>query len=425
MRNRLFVIGLAVLAHAGLVLGEPVQETPSPAPFPAPSSDLACALKTQGVPPDAALQRFKSKKGDRTQWDQIPRCGKKPADWSKLSCGQICRVTLNDLRPTQSAIGVEAVNCKANAISRKLEEKHYGDYFVSSKRVVPVIVGPSAKLYVTDHHHLSNALYRVDLPDDSLEGIESAEDWDKSPSRRELLVYVLFNLTPEYLQKTGAIQPDQSYDMDDFIASMNAYSGGADSDWCTKTADGEGVVLEGIGLNWPCNAQGKAISFAEIAYAGPGRERKIWELADDPYRSMARWVRNAYGYVKCGDDPNLSQVPACSVEVPTNPAFFMEFQWANFLRAQFMRERPEAHQVLTTTLRPGHGQLAAISRYLPDGMQMAEGSAARGMIGFNDGVIEQARPRDFPDFGLAQDECELEQSLQDLGAELGWTDSND
>jgi hypothetical protein len=337
----------------------------------------------------------------------------------------VCRVTLNDLRPTQRSMGVEAVNCKAHKISEKLKKKAYVDYFKTGSRAVPAVIGPNGKFYVTDHHHLSNALYRADLPSASLKGIDGADDWDKSPGRRELLVYVLFNLTPDYLQATQAVPQGQGYGMDDFIASMNAYSGGAQSDWCAKTANGEKVVLTGVGLTWPCDAQGKPISFAEIAYAGENKERKIWDLTDDPYRSMARWVRNAYGYVKCGDDPNLRDFTDCRTEGSGNPAFFMEFQWANFMRAHFQQEAPAAHEILTSTLPAGRGQLAAISRYLPYGMQVSESPGAVDMIGFNDGSDAKARPRAFPAYGIAQDECELEQSLDDLGAEMGWSEGGD
>lgn len=139
---------------------------------------------------------------------------------------------------------------------------------------------------------------------------------------------------------------------------------------------------------------------------------------------MSRWVRNAYGYVKCkgADDPNVQDLPECTATDSGNPAFFMEFQWANFMRADFMRNVPAAHKILTSTLEPGHGQLAAISRYLPYGMQVSEGAAAIDMIGFNDQKTGKAQPRPFPAYGMAQDECLVVKSLDDLGEELGWSD---
>jgi len=55
-------------------------------------------------------------------------------------------------------------------------------------------------------------------------------------------------------------------------------------------------------------------------------------------------------------------------------------------------------------------------------MQVSEGAAAVNMIGFNDLKTEKARPRPFPAFGMAEDECQLVESLEDLGSELGWSD---
>lgn len=395
-----------------------------PLPFPAPPSDIDCAFKTHGGSLDKAVEDLKARHGKGLKWDDIPKCGKAGAHWGKLSCGQICRVTLNDLRPTQRSMGVEAVNCKANKIEEKLQKKSYSDYFMTGKRLVPSIIGPNGKFYVTDHHHMSNAVFRADLSDAKLGGIEDSGKWEKHPKKRELLAYVLFNLTPDYLKLNQVVGKGAELGMDEFVARMNRYSGGAQSDWCEKTSNGEKVVLKGVGLSWPCDEHGHPISFQEIAYTKKNKERKIWNLADDPYRSMSRWVRNAYGYVKCkgDDDPNVQHLPECMDKNSGNPAFFMEFQWANYMRAHFMGEVPAAHTMLTSTLAPGHGQLAAISRYLPYGMQVTEGPAAIDMIGFNDQRAEKARSRPFPAYGMAQDECELSRSLEDLGDEMGWSD---
>jgi len=420
MYKRPFVIAAAAVLFCA---GSAFAQTDWVPPFPAPGADIHCADTTSMDSLDAAVDGLRSKKGKAPDWDDIPVCGKKKAHFDKLSCASVCRATLNDLRPTQRSMGVEAVNCKAHKIEEKLKKKSYDDYFMTGKRLVPVIVGPNEKFYVTDHHHMSNALFRADLSDAKLNDINGADDWEDNPKTREVLVYVLFNLTSDYLQASQGLPQGGKYGMGDFVASMDRYSGGARSPWCKASAEGTKVVLEGVGLNWPCDQQGNPISFQEIAYADNDKERKIWDLEDDPYRSMSRWVRNAYGYVKCkNDDPNVQDFPACTMGDSGNPAFFMEFQWANFMRAHFMREVPVAHRILTGTLPPGHGQLAAISRYLPYGMQVSEGAAAVNMIGFNDLKTEKARPRPFPAFGMAEDECQLVESLEDLGSELGWSD---
>jgi hypothetical protein len=294
---------------------------------------------------------------------------------------------------------------------------------MEGKRLVPSIIGPNGKFYVTDHHHMSNAVYWADLSDAKLGGIDGSEKWKKSRKKRELLVYVLFNLSADYLKETQPKSQDSSYEMSDFVGSMNDYSKGAESPFCEQAANGQRVSLEGIGLTWPCDEHGKPISFEEIAYEKENKERKIWDLADDPYRSLSRWVRDSYGYLKCGrGDPNLRDYPECTDPSSGNPAFFMEFEWANFMRAHFMKEEPEAHEIMTVGLDPGDGQLAAISRYLPIGIRVATSQAAKAMIGFNDGSTESAEPRPFPAYAIAQDDCELLKSLDDLGTEMGWDD---
>lgn len=114
---------------------------------------------------------------------------------------------------------------------------------------IPAVWGPDGKLYITDHHHLGRAASEADVDTGFFE-IE--DDFSKVPIAQ-------------------------------FWPKMNA------AKWAH-----------------PIDQDGKLCSFADI----PGHLEK---LRDDPYRSLAGYVRNAGGYQK-------------------TPTAFAEFLWADFFR---------------------------------------------------------------------------------------------
>lgn len=118
-------------------------------------------------------------------------------------------------------------------------------------RPIPAVVGPDSRLYITDHHHLARALSDGDY--DSGYFLVEAD-----LSRLELVPF-----------------------------------------WKTMQE-----------RHWahPIDAQGKRQSIDEIP-------RHIDKLIDDPYRSLAGYVRERGGYEK-------------------TPTAFAEFVWADFFRAR-------------------------------------------------------------------------------------------
>lgn len=371
-------------------------------PFPAPSGDVACALsfKPPAVPGNTADTLKKD-------WDDLSICGKNDASWSTLDCGSVCRVKLKDLRPTQSSVGTAAVNCKARKMEQKIkDEGDYEKYFKKEKRLVPVIIGPNEKFYVLDHHHMSNALYRADL------------NIDGKRKDREVLAVVLFNTTQDYLEKNDLSTLDQGQ----FEAGLDSTAKRVDGQavLCTDTAAGKGVSMPGIGMFWPCDKNGKTISFSEMSHQD-GKVRKIYDLDDDPLRSMSRWVRNAYGYVKCKeDDEHVTAYCEDNPGAKGNPANFMEFQWANYMRTGFAQRDPAALTDLTTRIQPGKGQLAAISRYLPEALGMTLDPKAQQMIGYNNQA--QVAPWAYPTATFSEDACDMDDSLQELIETMGYED---
>ncbi len=117
------------------------------------------------------------------------------------------------------------------------------------KHMIPVVWGPKEDFYVVDHHHLSLALHQ--------EGVKVIATTIMADLRR---------------------LPREAF-------------------W---------IYLDNRGWLHPFDARGRRRVYADIP-------RRIWDLADDPYRSLAGELRRSGGFAK-----------------DTTP--FSEFLWADFLR---------------------------------------------------------------------------------------------
>lgn len=117
------------------------------------------------------------------------------------------------------------------------------------RHMIPVVLGPKGKSYVIDHHHLARAL------------VEEGQE--------EVLTTVVADLRP---------------------LSQDAF-------W---------VFLDNRGWLHPFDEHGQRRGYGDIP-------KRIRDLADDPFRSLAGAVRQAGGYAK-----------------ETTP--FSEFIWADYLR---------------------------------------------------------------------------------------------
>ena len=155
-------------------------------------------------------------------------------------------VPIAELRPTQLTVGMREVNAKRKEWQAR--DLKGGAGFLG-KHMVPIVLGPKKRHYVTDHHHLARALHE--------EGVAS------------VLVTVISDLS--------------MLDKDAF--------------W---------FFLDNRALMHPFDAEGKRRDYSDIP-------KRIEDLVDDPYRSLAGELRLAGGYAK-----------------DTTP--FSEFLWADFLR---------------------------------------------------------------------------------------------
>ena len=63
-----------------------------------------------------------------------------------------------DLRPTQMALGMKEVDYRVKKINN-MKDKVLEDYL--QERRVPIILGPKARVYLVDHHHLARSCWEV------------------------------------------------------------------------------------------------------------------------------------------------------------------------------------------------------------------------------------------------------------------------
>jgi len=140
-------------------------------------------------------------------------------------------VAIADLRPTQITVGMHEVNQKRDHWRRLTAEKG-GAYL--GRHMIPTVIGPKGRHYLTDNHHLARAMMEEDVA--------------------EVLVTVQ--------------------------ADLSALS--KESFW---------RYLDNRALCHPYDAEGHRVSFDEIPAS-------VAKLVDDPYRSVAGNLRHVGGYSK-------------------------------------------------------------------------------------------------------------------------------
>lgn len=176
---------------------------------------------------------------------------------------------LEDMRPTQISVGLQEVEAKEWEILNvaKGDLKSWLE-----KHPIPAVLSPDNKMYLIDHHHLGLALWRL--------------------SERYSFEHPHAKKDNPYLSCCFTIVKDFSkteLNHEEFFKCM-----------------------ESINMLHPFDEKGVRTNPNKIP-------RHIADLKDDPYRSLAGFVRKAGGYQK-------SDAP------------FTEFKWADFFRQHIPEE---------------------------------------------------------------------------------------
>jgi len=162
---------------------------------------------------------------------------------SETPAGVRCQVKVSKLKPTQNAAGFDEVNDKIARYSAK-SKADLKDYLIVHP--VPVVIGNGGQFYLTDHHHLANALWKT---------AEGKNEAGIDTGNVRVAVSVLHNIAP----------------------------------------------LKGYHF-WKVMQETRLLYLFDNYGGGPIRPKDlcqhIKDLANDPYRSLAWEVRTRYGYGK-------------------------------------------------------------------------------------------------------------------------------
>ncbi|MFA5900789.1 MAG: ParB-like protein [Hyphomicrobium sp.] len=87
-------------------------------------------------------------------------------------------VALAEIRPTQMAVGMRAVEAKRQKLQRHTASARKLRRFLE-RRPVPAVLGPGEDYYIIDHHHLSLALWQCEVDEVFVRVIGDLSDMPK------------------------------------------------------------------------------------------------------------------------------------------------------------------------------------------------------------------------------------------------------
>ena len=286
-------------------------------------------------------------KKDRDDVD-IPECGKHTKVARENDDGLItlkekmkrgCVIDVKDLHPTQSAVGMDAVECKAAKITGKAKAGKLEKYLLDDKRWFPLVRGPGGVFYLTDHHHLSAAVWNADIKN----------------KKKEVYAYLI-------------------------------------ADWSDLSDDTFWALMVEKHDTWLKNPAGDEITPNQLP-------KNIGSMQDDPLRTLSAWVRGSCGYVKCDapgaakDDDELTCEDKFHESVTCAPAtvYFLEFAWGAYLGSDpevkaALAGEPSCSQQDPLNQECQDKQYDLMVKALPLAMRAAAAPAASQLAGYNAAV---------------------------------------
>ena len=184
-------------------------------------------------------------------------------------------IVINELRPTQITVGMIEVAEKQRQIMEMMRHHPHRLRQYLVDHAIPTVAGYNGHYFLVDHHHLGRALWEA--------GVESGPF--------------------EVIGDLSALEKDEFW-----------------------------REMDRLGWVHPYDETGRKRDFSEIPH-------HVKSLRDDPYRSLAAYVRNAGGYAK-------------------TPAPFAEFVWADYFR-----KRIEAAALAKHRFEAAIGRGIALARH--------------------------------------------------------------
>jgi hypothetical protein len=177
---------------------------------------------------------------------------------------KVHEIIIDELRPTQITVGMIEVEEKRRHIAKMMRDHPHRLAQYIADHAIPTVAGYDGRYFLVDHHHLARALWEAGIKTGSFEVIGDLSGFEKDAFWREM-------------ERQHWVHP---YD-----------------------------------------ETGRKLDFTEIPH-------HLKSLRNDPYRSLAAYVRNAGGYEK-------------------TPAPFAEFVWADYFRRRIEAARLAKHRFET------------------------------------------------------------------------------
>lgn len=182
--------------------------------------------------------------------------------------------SIHMIHPTQVAVGYAEVAVKMDELLKYEKDGELQKYLKS--KIIPCVLGPDNIVYITDHHHLGLALTVL------------AHDWDKeNPKKSNDNPFVSCNFNILYDFSKSKLPRKEFFKVLDSLNFLHSF-------------DENGQKVD---------------AYENIP-------KRLIDLQDDPYRSLAGFVRKSGGYNK--------------VEI-----HYIEFMWADYFRTQLPIEEVE------------------------------------------------------------------------------------
>ncbi len=213
----------------------------------------------------------------------------------RLEVGDVFLLPVEKIRPTQFSIGLVSVDCKKRQVEEAFSNNRMDDFLRQEGRLVPIVIGPGGEFYITDHHHLSTAVWRAAIPHEN----------------KQVYGFIL-------------------------------------NDWSAKDGD----------LFWRDMIEGNLTWLYDDKGDGPLNPyllpKSVGDILNDPYRTLSRWLRDCGCYTKDSLKEKTHLVDVHEKYLPEShaKAFFIEFRWANFLRANVKLELKKADFSMTCETMP-------------------------------------------------------------------------
>jgi hypothetical protein len=177
------------------------------------------------------------------------------------------------IHPTQVAVGYAEVAVKMEELFTYEKEAKLEKYIAS--KPIPCVLGPDGIIYITDHHHMGLALTVL------------ANEWEKENSKKAKLdnpyIHCVFNILYDFSK--SKLPKKEFFKVLDSLEFLHSY-------------DENGIKIEN-----------------DIP-------RRLIDLKNDPYRSLAGFVRKSGGYAKVDKH-------------------YIEFTWADFFRDKITKQELE------------------------------------------------------------------------------------